>query len=41
MLRVALRAEVRVAVRVAVRLACAWEGPEDGGRGGRVLEGRS
>lgn len=41
MLLVALRAEVRVTVRVAVRLPCVWEGPEDGGRGGSVLDGRS
>lgn len=41
MLRVELRVKVRVIVRVAVRLPCEWEGPEDGGRGGSVFEGRS
>ncbi len=41
MLRVALTAEVRVTVRVAGRLPCDWKGPEDGGWGGSVLEGRS
>lgn len=41
MLRVAFRVKVRVMVRVAVRLPCEWEGPEVGGRGGSVLEGRS
>lgn len=41
MLRWALAAEVRETVRVAVRLPCEWDGPEDGGRGGSVFEGRS